>query len=103
MKGQAPFARGEAEEHLSRLPGWILGPAAQSIRREFVMKDFMAAIRLIDQIAQAAEHDDHHPDLHLTGYRRLAIEIATHSIGGLSEKDFVLAARIDGLPKDMKR
>ena len=50
---------------------------------------------LIDKIAPLAEADDHHPDLHLTGYKRLLIELSTHAIGGLSENDFILAAKIN--------
>jgi 4a-hydroxytetrahydrobiopterin dehydratase len=53
-------------------------------------------------IAQIAEAEDHHPDLHLTGYRNVTIELSTHAISGLSENDFVLAARIDELPVELK-
>ena len=66
------------------------------------MKDFMAAIALINSIAEIAEKEDHHPDLHLTGYRNLRIELSTHSIGGLCENDFILAAKINELPKQIK-
>lgn len=66
------------------------------------MKDFVAAVALISRIKDAAEAADHHPDLHLTGYRSLAVELSTHSIGALSEKDFRLAAKIDKLPKKLK-
>jgi 4a-hydroxytetrahydrobiopterin dehydratase len=46
-----------------------------------------------------AEAEAHHPDLHITGYRHLTIELSTHAIGGLSENDFILAAKIDELLK----
>ncbi|MFO0929868.1 MAG: 4a-hydroxytetrahydrobiopterin dehydratase [Gemmataceae bacterium] len=49
-------------------------------------------------MGQVAEAEGHHPDLHLTGYRNVAVELSTHAIGGLSENDFILAARIDQLP-----
>jgi 4a-hydroxytetrahydrobiopterin dehydratase len=62
------------------------------------MKDFKSAVSLIDALAVVAEREDHHPDVHLTGYRRLRIELATHSIGGLSLNDFILAAKIERLP-----
>ena len=77
----------------------IDGPA---LRQEFLMKDFLAAVRFMQAIAQVAETEDHHPDIHLTGYRRLSIELSTHSIGGLSENDFILAAKIDALPRELK-
>ena len=53
------------------------------------------AVGLIDQIAELAEAEGHHPDLHLTGYRNLKIVLTTHAIGGLSENDFIVAAKID--------
>ena len=49
-------------------------------------------------VAELAEDEGHHPDLHLTGYRNVAIELWTHAIGGLSENDFITAAKIDQLP-----
>jgi 4a-hydroxytetrahydrobiopterin dehydratase len=53
-------------------------------------------------VAQLAEDENHHPDLHLESYRKLSIEIWTHAIGGLSENDFILAAKIDQLPIQLK-
>ena len=53
--------------------------------------------------ADLAEAEGHHPDLHLEGYRSVAIEIWTHAIGGLSENDFILAAKIDRLPIELKK
>jgi 4a-hydroxytetrahydrobiopterin dehydratase len=49
----------------------------------------------LNRVAEIAEDEQHHPDLHLTGYRHVRIEITTHAIGGLSENDFILAAKID--------
>ena len=57
----------------------------------------MAAIDFFNRVAELAEAENHHPDLHLEGYRHVAIEIWTHAIGGLSENDFILAAKIDQL------
>ncbi len=58
---------------------------------------FLDAVALIQKIASIAEAEDHHPDLHLTNYKKLTIELSTHAIGGLSENDFILAAKIDQL------
>lgn len=102
-KNTPPFSFGEAKTYLTQIPNWSLSPDAKSISRELVMKDFLAAIRLMNQIAEVAEAEDHHPDFHLTGYRKLRIELANHSIGGLSENDFILAAKIDELPKELKK
>ena len=54
------------------------------------------------RVGQVAESEDHHPDLHLTGYRNVAIELSTHAVGGLTENDFILAAKIDQLPVELK-
>ena len=67
------------------------------------MKDFMAAVGFIDAIARTAQSQQHHPDLHLTGYRKLVVELSTHEAGGLTGKDFVLAVMIDTLPRKLKR
>ena len=92
----------EVEELLKSLPARQTVGDGQRIRREWKAKNFMAAIAFFDKIAELAEAEEHHPDLHLEGYRNVAIEIWTHAIGGLSENDFILAAKIEGLPFDAK-
>ena len=84
------------------LKGWFLSEDGRAIRAEYVMKDFMAAVQFIGRIALLAEREDHHPDIHLTGYRKLAVELSTHAIGGLSDNDFILAAKIDRLPRKLQ-
>lgn len=101
--GVQPFSRQQAEDYLTNLQGWELAEDGKSIRRTYTMRWFMDAIELIQRIAQIAEAEEHHPDIHLTGYRRLKIELATHAIGGLSENDFILAAKIEALPKQLKQ
>ncbi|MBI3315907.1 MAG: 4a-hydroxytetrahydrobiopterin dehydratase [Candidatus Omnitrophica bacterium] len=100
--GASPLAQEDARRLLKDLEGWKLSAEAKTLRAEYVMKDFMAAIEFIQAIAEVGEREDHHPDVHLTGYRQLAIELSTHAIGGLSENDFILAAKIDALPKRLK-
>ncbi len=92
----------EADAQLARLPGWTITHDGERIRREWVVKNFLAAIRFFNSVADVAEAEGHHPDLHLVGYRNVAIEIWTHAIGGLSENDFILAAKIDELPIELK-
>jgi 4a-hydroxytetrahydrobiopterin dehydratase len=96
------FTREQAQNYLKALPDWKLSADAKSIRVEYLMKNFMAAVNLIQKIAGIAEAENHHPDIHLTGYRKLCVELSTHAIGGLSENDFILAAKIDQLPKELK-
>jgi 4a-hydroxytetrahydrobiopterin dehydratase len=87
---------------LHALDGWRLTPDGLRIRKDWQMQNFMAGMRFFNSVAQLAEEEGHHPDLHLEGYRNAWIEICTHSIGGLSENDFILAAKIDRLPVELK-
>ena len=100
--GIPPLDAEKVKAYLKGLPDWKLSPDGKSICADYVMKDFMSAVELINAAARVAESEDHHPDMHLTGYRKLAIELSTHAIGGLSENDFILAAKIDRLPKSLK-
>ena len=100
--GVPPVSRAEAERLLKDLPGWRLTDDGVRIRREWVAKNFMAAIEFFNQVAALAEDEGHHPDLHLAGYRNVAVELWTHAIGGLSENDFISAAKIDQLPIRLK-
>jgi 4a-hydroxytetrahydrobiopterin dehydratase len=93
----------EAEDFLHTVSGWHLTPDGQRIRKEWRMKNFMAGMDFFNKVAALAEEEGHHPDLHLVGYRNVAIELWTHAIGGLSENDFILAAKIDTVPAAVKR
>ena len=98
-----PFPLELAEAQLANLPGWRLTHDGRRIRRDWTVKNFMAAIDFFNRVAEVAEADGHHPDLHLEGYRNMSIELWTHAIGGLSENDFILAAKIDRLPIELKK
>jgi 4a-hydroxytetrahydrobiopterin dehydratase len=101
--GVPPVARSEIKRLLAALPQWQLVVGGQAIRREWRVQDFATAIDFFERIAKIAEAEDHHPDLHLTGYRNVALELSTHAIGGLSMNDFILAAKIDKLPVKLKK
>ena len=94
--GTDPLPLGAAHALLKDITGWEVVDG-KSIRKTVTCTDFLDAVSLIQKIAPIAEAEDHHPDLHLTGYRKLTIELSTHAIGGLSENDFILAAKIDEL------
>lgn len=100
--GVAAYSLEQAQEQLTRLDGWRLTHEGKRIRKDWTVKNFMAGIDFFNRVAQAAEEDNHHPDLHLEGYRNVYIELWTHAIGGLSENDFILAAKIDRLPVQLK-
>ena len=101
--GVAPYSREESVEQLKKLAGWSLTSDGQRIRKDWTVKNFMAAMDFFERVAAVAEEDGHHPDLHLEQYRKVAIELWTHAIGGLSENDFILAAKIDLLPIELKK
>jgi 4a-hydroxytetrahydrobiopterin dehydratase len=92
----------QSEAQLRSLPGWCLTHDGRRIRKDWTVRDFMAGLEFFQRVAALAEEEGHHPDLHLEGYRRVWIEIWTHAIGGLSENDFILAAKIDELPIALK-
>ena len=100
--GVPPLSSERAHELMKSVEEWQFTQDQKSIIREFIMENFSAAIKFINEIAKTAEKEGHHPDLYLTGYRKLKVVLSTHAIGGLSENDFILAAKIDGLPKELK-
>jgi 4a-hydroxytetrahydrobiopterin dehydratase len=101
--GVERYSLEEAEAQLKNLNGWRITRDGQRIRKDWTVRDFMAGIRFFDAVAKVAEEDQHHPDLHLEGYRKVWIELWTHAIDGLSENDFILAVKIDKLPVELKK
>ena len=91
----------EVENFTYLLQNWTLSRAdVNFIFRIYKMKNFSECVNLINQIAEIAEREGHHPNLHLENYNELSVEIFTHSIKGLSENDFILAAKIDQLDQE---
>jgi 4a-hydroxytetrahydrobiopterin dehydratase len=101
--GVPPMSNDEVAAQLKAIPHWQLSQDGKRIHREWTAKDFLAGIEFFQQVAKVAEAEQHHPDLHLEGYRKVRIELSTHAIGGLSENDFILAAKIDALPIQEKK
>jgi 4a-hydroxytetrahydrobiopterin dehydratase len=100
--GRPALPRAEAERLARSLPGWALASDAKRISRSWTVKNFIAGIDFFNKVAALAEDEGHHPDLHLEGYRNLSIAIWTHAAGGLTENDFILAAKIDQIPVKLK-
>ncbi|GMH38074.1 hypothetical protein BSKO_05958 [Bryopsis sp. KO-2023] len=97
------FDKQRAEEMLQQVDGWTLMEDENKllrIRREFRSKNFLKALELFDRIAVVAEEEGHHPDLHLEGWNRASVELWTHSRNGLTDNDFIMAAKIDAVPKE---
>ena len=91
------FTKDQIAAHLPAVPEWKLSDDGKMIRRKYKFKDFVTALAFLQKVGGIAEEEQHHPDLHLTGYRHVAVELTTHAIGGLSANDFIVAAKIDKL------
>ncbi|HAY81495.1 MAG TPA: 4a-hydroxytetrahydrobiopterin dehydratase [Planctomycetaceae bacterium] len=100
--GVEPCTLEESEQQLEKLTGWYLTHDGQRIRKDWTVQNFVAGMDFFARVTEVAEADGHHPDLHIYGYRNVWIELWTHAIGGLSENDYILAAKIDQLPIELK-
>lgn len=83
-------------EYLKKLSDWR-SIADKKITKKFIFKDFKEALAFVNRAGEIAEREGHHPDIHLVSYKKVIIELSTHAIGGLSENDFIVAAKIDDL------
>ncbi|PIQ82894.1 MAG: 4a-hydroxytetrahydrobiopterin dehydratase [Candidatus Omnitrophica bacterium CG11_big_fil_rev_8_21_14_0_20_64_10] len=83
----------ETAKALKTIPGWEL--RADSIVREYTLKDFGSALAFVNRVGELAEAADHHPDILIHRYKRVTLTLSTHSAGGLTGKDFALARQID--------
>lgn len=92
--GAKPLNKKQAQEYLDEVSGWTLDKDAKKISKEFKFQDFIGAINFVERVADVAEMEGHHPDIHIH-YNKVLIELWTHAIGGLSENDFIVAAKID--------
>jgi len=91
-----PLGAEEAKLLLAQVPGWELTLGGRAIKRRFIFKDFAAPLAFVNKIAAIAEAEGHHPDLML-GWGYAECVLWTHSISGLHENDFIMAAKINEL------
>ncbi len=84
-----------AKSRLSQLPGWQI--ESGELVRTFQFKDFVAALQFVNRVGELAEQAGHHPDIDIR-YNRVRLALVTHDAGGLTAKDFDLAAQADKLP-----
>lgn len=90
----APFGREEAKKLLQQVDTWTLVDDAHLLAKSFKFKNFVETMKFVNEVARVAEEEGHHPDMTVS-YSSATIELMTHAIGGLSENDFILAAKID--------
>lgn len=96
-KGDASLAADRARALLKELHGdWSLSAAGDAISRGFRFGNYYETIAFVNALAWIAHREDHHPDLEV-GYNRCTVRYSTHAVGGLSENDFICAAKIDAL------
>ncbi len=95
--GVKPLTEAEARKLMPELEqDWMLIDSGHMLARTFNFKDFVQTMAFVNKVATIAEEEQHHPDLTIS-YNTLSIELMTHAINGLSENDFILAAKIDEL------
>jgi len=92
-----PMPRHDAELALGQLhESWGIDEAGHSIQRAFKFRNFHETMAFVNAVAWIAHTEDHHPDM-AVGYNRCTVQFSTHAVGGLTENDFICAARIDAL------
>ncbi|MCB1865819.1 MAG: 4a-hydroxytetrahydrobiopterin dehydratase [Chromatiales bacterium] len=96
-KSEAPLTPQAVSARMREIdPGWQLESEPAAIERTFRFADFHRTMAFVNAVAWIAHAEDHHPDMHV-GYNRLRIVYRTHSVGGLTDNDFICAAKIDAL------
>ncbi|MEX2007537.1 MAG: 4a-hydroxytetrahydrobiopterin dehydratase [Candidatus Levyibacteriota bacterium] len=95
--GTPPFSEAEEDQYLGKVSNWsLIRDTEHKLRKQFTFKDFKETMKFVNKVADIAEAEQHHPDIKIV-YNKVQIELFTHAVGGLSENDFILAAKIDEL------
>jgi 4a-hydroxytetrahydrobiopterin dehydratase len=92
--GTAPLGRAQLDSLLKEVPGWA--HIGQVIAKSWSFENYYQTMAFVNAVAWIAHREDHHPDMSV-GYNRCRVEFSTHSIGGISENDFICAAKIEAL------
>lgn len=87
------MTREEATEKMTQVPGWTLSDDATSLHRAWELKDFAEAFAFLTKVAALAEQEQHHPEI-WNSWNKVRLTLSTHDVGGLSTKDFILAAKL---------
>lgn len=94
--GVDPLDRPQAEKLLAQVPGWSLSDDGKEIARRFEFKGFYRTMAFVNALAWVANQEDHHPDFEVS-YGHCHVRFTTHAIDGLSENDFICAAKVNAL------
>jgi len=93
--GTPPLTEDKVKQLLPQVPGWELEEG--KLVRRFKLNNFKEAISLVNKVADLAEADNHHPNISVYGWRNVKLTFFTHAINGLSENDFIMAAKVNAL------
>lgn len=95
--GTPPFSQGQEDAYIKETPSWTLDrEKMHKIKKRFSFKNFKEAMQFVNKVADLAEEEGHHPNICIS-YNKIDFSLFTHAVGGLSENDFILAAKIDKL------
>jgi 4a-hydroxytetrahydrobiopterin dehydratase len=94
--GAEPIAGAQARDIMSEFKEWELDEAQPEIRRAFKFKNYYETMAFVNAVAWIANQEDHHPDMEVS-YNRCVVHFSTHSVKGLSNFDFICAAKVDAL------
>ena len=92
--GMKPLSPDAARALAVHVPKWKIRKDEPRLWREYTFKDFARAMKFVNKVAEVAEAEQHHPDIHVH-YNKVKLVLWTHDIGGLSENDFIVAAKLD--------
>ena len=99
-KSTLPLNERKEDILLKKVDNWkLVRTGTHGLKKTFQFRGFSSAMGFVVEVALLAESEGHHPDMHIY-YSKVEIELSTHIIGGLSENDFILAAKIDNLQKE---
>jgi 4a-hydroxytetrahydrobiopterin dehydratase len=93
-KGTPPLSDTEINQLTSLLPGWSV--AKNQLSNTFLFEDYYRTMAFVNAVAWIAHAENHHPDLEV-GYNKCTVHFSTHSVGGLSENDFICAAKVQAM------
>ena len=92
--GTPPIPESQSDKMLQETPGWI--KEENYIKRDFTFEDFKESMAFINKVASVAEEEGHHPDIYVF-YNKVTLKLLTHAAKGLTENDFILAAKVNEL------
>ncbi len=95
--GTPPLSDAKEDELHTQVPTWLLLRSGNhKLRKQFSFKNFIDAVAFVNKVAPIAQAEGHHPDIYIF-YNKVQLDLFTHAVGGLSDNDFIMAAKIDNI------